>query len=175
MTIIVCPLSQLQKTLGHSGAHHGVTLVRDDELIGRERDGLKGNVGGLDGHLWLDVDDIDDELDGLIAPGHEHVERLITFLPSWNRSMPLVVHCYGGISRSTAAAFISACVLSPRLDETEIARRLRLASPTARPNTRLIAIADCHLGREGRMVRAVTEIGLGAGAYEGEPFAIRLD
>jgi predicted protein tyrosine phosphatase len=175
MTIIVCPLSQLQKTLGQSGARHVVTLIRDDELIGREREGLRVNVGDLDGHLWLEMDDIADEMEGLIAPDQAHVEKLAAFLAGWSRAAPLIVHCYAGISRSTAAAFISACIVSPQLSETEIARRLRLASPTARPNSRLIAIADAHLGRQGRMVRAVSEIGDGTGAYEGEPFAIRLD
>jgi predicted protein tyrosine phosphatase len=175
MTIIVCPLSRLQETISQSGARHLVTLVRDEELIARERTGLFEHRVKLDAHLWLEMDDIAEEMDGMIAPNQEHIESLIRFLERWDRSKPLIVHCYAGISRSTAAAFISACVLSPGLSEDEIARRLRLASPTARPNTRLISIADSRLDRNGRMIRAVNAIGEGLGAYESTPFAIRLD
>jgi len=85
------------------------------------------------------------------------------------------VHCYAGISRSTAAAFISACVLNPERNEAEIAARLRAASQTAYPNRRLIALADRHLDRKGRMVAAVEGMGFGTGAYEAVPFALDLD
>ena len=56
----------------------------------------------------------------------------------------MVVHCYAGISRSTAGAYVAACALNPQRDELQIALgyppRLahraaecahRLASPTA--------------------------------------------
>jgi predicted protein tyrosine phosphatase len=175
MEIIVCPLSQLKDTLGRSRAQHVVTLVRSEELIKRERDGLLDHGLAPDNHLWIEVDDIDEELDGMIAPSLEHIEQLIGFLERHDRAAPLIVHCYAGISRSTAAAFILACMLAPQLGESEIARRLRQASPTARPNTRLVALADAHLKRDGRMVRAVAMIGEGKGAYEGEPFTISLD
>jgi predicted protein tyrosine phosphatase len=174
MTIIVCPLSRLRETVSQYGARHLVTLVRDEELIGRERAVLLEQRVRLDAHLWLEMDDIAEEIDGMIAPSIEHLESLIGFLERWDRSKPLIVHCYAGISRSTAAAFISACVLSPGLSEDEIARRLRLASPTARPNSRLVSIADASLGRNGRMIRAVNAIGDGLGAYESTPFVIRL-
>ena len=65
---------------------------------------------------------------------------------AWDRAAPLLIHCFAGVSRSTAAAFIAACALSPRRDEGEIARALRAASPTATPNARLVALADATLG-----------------------------
>jgi predicted protein tyrosine phosphatase len=85
----------------------------------------------------------------------------------------MVVHCYAGISRSTAGAFVAACALNPKRDELQIAQTIRRASRTAQPNARIVSLADAILGRGGRMVRAVETIGPGAGAYEGEPF--RLD
>jgi predicted protein tyrosine phosphatase len=54
-----------------------------------------------------------------------------------------------------------------------VAQALRTASPTATPNMLIVSIADRLLGRGGRMVRAVEEIGPGDGAIEGQPF--RLD
>ena len=173
--IIVCSLSRLQETVGKSRARHVVTLVRDEELIKRERAALLSNGIQPDDHLWLEMDDIAEAMDGMVAPSHEHVEKLLAFLDRWDRAQPMVVHCYAGISRSTAAAFISACVLSPKRDEAEIAARLRAASPTAYPNRRLVALADAHLGREGRMSAAIETMGFGIGAYEAEPFGLKLD
>lgn len=173
--IRVCSISRLQDVVNTCGAQHVVSLVRDDELITRERALLEKRGFDIANHLWLQMDDIADTIDGLIAPGEEHVEKLVNFATRWDRSAPMVVHCYAGISRSTAAAFITACALAPEADESEIASRLRAASPTATPKTRLIALGDSFLGRNGRMVKAVNRIGLGVGAYEAEPFELKWD
>jgi predicted protein tyrosine phosphatase len=167
--IRVCSLARLQDTVEECGAKHIVTLVRDEARL------LRPAKVEPDNHLWLQVDDITDQIEGMICPSEEHVERLVSFLDRWDRAQPLVVHCFAGISRSTAAAFIAACALSPRRDEAEIAWRLRKASPTASPNSRLVALGDAFLGREGRMSRAVNEIGYGLAAYEAEPFALPVD
>jgi predicted protein tyrosine phosphatase len=173
--IIVCSLARLQETVGKSRARHVVTLVRDEELIRREREALRSNGVKAEDHLWLEMDDIAEEMDGMIAPGEKHVEQLITFLKRWDRAQPMVVHCYAGISRSTAAAFVAACAITPHRDEAEIAARLRAASPTAYPNRRLVALADRYLKREGRMSAAIEKMGFGVGAYEAEPFGLDLD
>jgi predicted protein tyrosine phosphatase len=86
-----------------------------------------------------------------------------------------VFHCWAGVSRSTAAAYITACSLAPDRDEAEIAAALRLASPTATPNARFVALADDILGRQGRMVAAVHSIGRGADCIEGTPFMLKID
>ena len=49
---------------------------------------------------------------------------------------------------------------------------LRLASPTATPNRRLVALADAALGRAGRLSIAVEEIGRGRMTMEADPFAL---
>jgi predicted protein tyrosine phosphatase len=120
------------------------------------------------------VSDIVEPLDGHILPANEHVEELLRFARGWERDNPLVFHCFAGISRSTAAAYITACALAPERDEFAIARDLRQASPTATPNALLVALADDHLGRGGRMVDAVRGIGRGTEAYLGEPFTLRF-
>jgi len=84
------------------------------------------------------------------------------------------VHCWAGISRSTAAAFVSVCALRPQRDEREIAKALRSVSPTATPNPRIVAFADGLLGRKGRMIAAIDEIGRGESAAEGVPFRLDL-
>jgi predicted protein tyrosine phosphatase len=167
--ILVCPLSCLQQSVDDSGARHVVTLVRDETRVFRPQ-GIEP-----ENHLWLQMDDIAEPIDGHIAPAPEHVEALLGFVGRWQREQPLVIHCFAGISRSTAAAFISACALSPERDEGEIARRLRQASRTASPNPRLVALADDFLGRRGRMKAAVAKIGYGEIASEARPFRLEID
>ena len=145
-----------------------VTLIKDISLVRRP-----DNIAA-DNHLLLDMDDIVTEIDGYVPPNEAHVEKLIDFVTRWYRTAPIVVHCYAGISRSTAGAFITACALNPKRDETVIAKCIRDSSPTAIPNMRLVTLADKVLGRQGRMVKAVAAIGRGADAFEGRPFTVRV-
>ena len=167
-TLHVCSLARLDETVAATGASHVVTLINAATPVSRP-----GSIPE-DRHLFIGVSDIVEPLDGHILPGSEHIERLLAFVRAWGRESPLVFHCWAGISRSTAGAFIAACALAPERDEHEIARALRRASPTATPNARFVALADDVLGRRGRMVDAVRAIGRGAEAMEGAPFMLKL-
>ncbi len=165
--IHVCSLARLHDTVEEIGASHVVTLLRDVDLIVRPRSIEPDN------HLIVSVDDITCPMEGYTHPCEEHLRELLDFVQEWDRSAPLVVHCYAGISRSTAAAFSAACALNPEREEAAIAQALRRASPTATPNALIVSHADRLLGREGRMIAAIETIGRGRTASEGEPF--RLD
>jgi predicted protein tyrosine phosphatase len=125
-----------------------------------------------DCHLQVPIHDIAQDIGDWRAPGQDDAERLIQFVETWDRAAPILIHCWAGISRSTASAFITACVHNPSTDEGEIAETLRTASPTAFPNPRLVAHADAVLGRSGRMSKAVARIGRGQIAEEARPFFI---
>src|SRR5882762_4811459 len=153
--IHVCSLARLHDTVDATGAGHVVTLLKDTDRVERPKTIPEAN------HLILGMDDISVPMDGYIIPCDEHVTRLIAFVRGWDRARPMVVHCYAGISRSTAGAFVAACALNPRRDEHAIARLIRDASPTAQPNLRLVALADNLLSRKGRMVKAVDSLGPG--------------
>ena len=168
-TIVVCPLSRLAETVEQYGARHVVTLINQGTLFERPP------LVPVANHLHVPVHDISEPMEGMVCPGEEHVNEFLGFAERWDRAAPMVVHCFAGISRSTAAAFSIVCAARPDMDEAEIALRLRQRSPEATPNTRLVAIADEILGRSGRMVRAVEKIGRGVEAYEGTVFAFRLD
>ena len=167
--IHVCSLARLHDTVRESGARHVVTLIKDVSLVHRPA------TIAAENHLLLDMDDITDHIEGYVAPAEEHVGDLLRFVRSWDRANPLVVHCYAGISRSTAGAFVTACALNPRRDELSIARALRAASRTAMPNIRIVSLADRMLGRQGRMVAAIESIGPGTAAYASEPFRLDLE
>lgn len=166
--IYVTSLARLHETVERTGARHIVTLINAGTPVVRPQSVPEEN------HLFLGFNDITEIMDGMTPPGAEHIDQYISFLEGWDRATPLVVHCFAGISRSTAAGFIAACALQPERDEHEIAREIRKASPSATPNALLVALADEHLGRDGRMSAAVKAIGRGADAYAGEPFLIAI-
>jgi predicted protein tyrosine phosphatase len=126
-------------------------------------------------HLHLVMHDIAVAQDGMTMPGEDHVRNLLAFARRWDRAKPMVVHCYAGISRSTASAYIIAAALAPKRDEVELAQTLRTLSPSATPNPRLVAVADTLLSRQGRMIEAIEAIGRGADAFEGTPFVLKID
>lgn len=167
--IHVCSLARMHDTVRETGAHHVVTLIKDVSLVHRPASIMAQN------HLLLDMDDITDPIEGYVAPAEEHVGDLLRFVRAWPRAAPLVVHCYAGISRSTAGAFVTACALNPQRDEAKIARALRDASPTAMPNIRIVSLADRLLGRDGRMIAAIQSIGPGIASYASEPFRLDLE
>jgi predicted protein tyrosine phosphatase len=167
--IHVTPLSRLHETVDASGAGHVVTLINASTAVERPASIAPER------HLFIGVSDITASMDGHILPAEDHVERLLRFVKDWDRSRPMVIHCWAGISRSTAAAFITVCSLLPERNEAMVARALREASPSATPNPRLIAVADAMLGRDGRMIEAIADIGRGADAFEGVPFRLPVD
>lgn len=164
----VCSLARLPKVVELCGASHLVSLVSDDTPV------VRPECIPADRHLLLSMHDIVEPMAGMVPPAPAHVETFIDFVGRWERTRPMAVHCWAGISRSTAAAFIACCALAPQRDEVEIALALRAASPSATPNRRLVAMGDEILGRGGRMEAAAARIGRGAFAYEGSPFQLAI-
>jgi predicted protein tyrosine phosphatase len=167
--VYVCPLSKVHEVVAVSGAGALVSLLSPGhpmtrpEAISPER------------HLALGLADIVAPLDGHVLAQQSQVESLLAFFHDWyhrwDRARPLVIHCYAGVSRSTAAGYIALCALTPK-PEIEIARDLRRLSPSATPNRHLIALADKLLSRGGRMTAAVEAIGRGRDCFEGEVFCM---
>jgi len=167
--VVVCPLSEVAASVRAAGASHLVSLINDDTPVVRPASILPDN------HLHLGINDIVEPMDGMVLPDDRHVRRLINFVGEWDCRQPMVVHCFAGISRSTAAAFIAVCVANPRREERRIAARLREAASFATPNSRIVEIADRLLGRNGRMVAAISAIGRGELAFEGVPFSLAVE
>ena len=115
-------------------------------------------------HLHIEVDDYPASFAGDIVPTMEHVTELLDFATAWDRQGPMLVHCYAGVSRSTAAALIVLCQYNPGR-EMEAALALRWAAPHAKPNLRMIAIADQLLKCDGNLIDAVEA--MGPGSYTG--------
>jgi predicted protein tyrosine phosphatase len=167
--IHVCSLAALPDTVKATGASHVLTVMANVDQVQRPESVLPAN------HLKISMDDITEQMDGFVVPSDSHIEQVLNFVRGWDRSAPLVVHCYAGISRSTASAFAAVCMLNPHRDEISIARQIRAASPIASPNRLIVSLADRALGRDGRMLRALDEMGPGNMMIEGRPFHLDLD
>ncbi len=164
--IIICGLARAQEQIDLSGAKSVIGILGPETQHPR--------YNGIDEaqHLRLSFNDIDEETDGMTAATASDAQRLVNFISAWDRKAPMVIHCWAGISRSTATGFTALCMLKPKEDEMALAQMLRAASPSATPNRLITAKVDTVLGRNGRMLKAVESIGRGANAYEGQPFKL---
>jgi predicted protein tyrosine phosphatase len=166
--IIVCGLNQAQTQIN---LHRAKSVIG---ILGPEMP--HPNYEGIEpkNHLKLTFNDINVETVGLQAARESDVEKLVNFISNWDRAKPMVIHCWAGISRSTATAYAAMCLLNPHEDEFRLAEGLRQASPSATPNQLITAKVDAKLGRNGRMISAVQSIGRGANAFEGTPFILDI-
>ncbi len=166
--IVVCSLRAASEQVAFTGARKAISI------LGSEMEHPTFYSVQADNHLRLTFNDVAAASPGLTAPGMHDMVKLLTFIRQWDRQAPMLIHCWAGISRSTAAGYIATCLLQPERDEADLAGTLRRASPSATPNPMLIKLADEALGRGGRMRRAIADIGRGADAYEGAPFRLEV-
>ena len=171
MTIFVCPLSQVAARVALHKPGRVVSLL-DPATPFPEL-----GASYADRHLRLEFHDITLPHPNYIMPQAQHVTELLGFFSAWDRKEALLIHCYAGISRSTAAAYIAACLANPHAHEHDLAVALRRAAPLARPNEALVALADAALGRKGRMSAGIATTGRDLPwpeVDEGVPFGLPL-
>lgn len=169
----VCSLERVPSTAATTAPSHVLSLLSGISPFPATPSGVRA----VD-HLKMMVGDIVQPTEGHVTPTEEHVREVIEFGRRWDRDtarkQPMLIHCFAGISRSTASAFMIACALEPKRDEKELAYDMRIFSPTATPNPLFIRYADEILQRRGRMVAAIEAIGRGRDAFTGVPFQISL-
>jgi predicted protein tyrosine phosphatase len=167
MILLVCPLNQVAAVRAAHQPSHVLSLLSPDG----------------DAPVWSDLPpartrlvqfhDIAEPRPNLTPPSKTMIRELLAFGRSWDGEQPLLIHCWAGVSRSTAAAYILACDRRPGAEEA-LAHALRAASPTATPNPLMIRLADGLLRRDGRMISAIAAIGRGAETNLGEPFELAV-
>ncbi|CAN5506407.1 tyrosine phosphatase family protein [soil metagenome] len=166
MTLLVCPLSQVETARALHQPSHLISLLSPTSPV----DIWPSDPAGP--HLKLAFHDIAAPAPDRVAPDAARVDRLLAFAARWDGSRPMLVHCWAGVSRSTAAAFIIACQRAPGRSERDIAQALRAAAPYATPNPLMISLADVALDRGGAMSAAIADIGRGRDAFEGALFEL---
>lgn len=168
--IIVTPLKLMPEVVVRYRASHLISLMGPEHPVHRPGMIDKAN------HLSLAVNDIAFKGSGkLIGPAESHIQSIVDFAKAWDQSVPLVIHCWLGQSRSTAAALIAALAIDPQLDDFALVKALRSASEFANPNKRMVELADKLIQRGGKLVEAVKQIGHGKKADLSPPFILDLD
>jgi predicted protein tyrosine phosphatase len=124
-------------------------------------------------HVRLAFHDIVEIRPGLMAPDRQMMQAILDFGRGESGQRPMLIHCWVGISRSSAAAFAILCDRNPGF-ERDIAMELRRRTPSVTPNRLMVALADDLLQRDGCMIAAIETIGRGAEAAEGEPYQLPL-
>ncbi|MDP3633649.1 tyrosine phosphatase family protein, partial [Phenylobacterium sp.] len=145
---IICGLAEVPAVIKARRPSHMVTLLDPASMI--------ATPAGIEtaNHLRLGVNDIAEPMEGMIPPDEQLVHDLLAFGSRWKGDAPMLIHCWAGISRSTASAFVLACERNPEADERVMALAMRRAAGHASPNRRIIALADDIMGRRGRMADA---------------------
>lgn len=170
MPIVVCPLSCVSDLVAQRGPTHVISALDPEFPFPDLGPAFNGR------HLRLSFHDVEYTAPGITPPSTEHIQQLLSFLDQWDDAAELLlIHCRAGISRSTAFAFITACYRNPSVRELAIARELRRVAPIARPNERIVELADVAMSRDGRMLGAIVETGRGLGwldVMENEPFEL---
>jgi predicted protein tyrosine phosphatase len=166
--IVVSSLSNLNGVASQYNPSHVLTLLSPDQVEHRSQLHVSS-----DHHRKLYFHDITTACPGLIEPNNEMVKAILDFGNSWTDARPMLIHCWAGISRSSAAAFLMACDRNSGY-EHDIAGELRRLAPFATPNRLMVTLADDLLGRRGRMVEAIGRIGRGVDAFEGSPYELSM-
>jgi predicted protein tyrosine phosphatase len=164
--LYVCPLSGLSGVAADLDRFDLLTLLSPDH--GRD----DHRALGCDRHLELSFHDITETRPGFVAPDRAIMQAILDFARA-ARGRKLLIHCWAGISRSSASAYAIACDRNPGF-EREIANELRRRAPSVTPNHLMVSLADDLLDRSGRMTEAIHSIGRGADAFEGEPYRLPL-
>ncbi len=161
MRLIVCPQSRLPEARVLAPGAAVLSLLSPQAP----------ETPSAPGDVRLTFHDIAAPRDGLLAPDAAVVDSILRF--GRMAGDTAIIHCYAGISRSTAAAYLIAADQTSA-SEAELAQALRTRSPEATPNPLLVALGDAALRRQGLMVAAIAANGRGAEAFEGPLIDWRL-
>src|ERR1700737_2260442 len=98
--IVVSPLEHLDALVARRRPSHVLTLLSPGHEESARRE------PPFEQHLQLYFHDITEIEPGLIAPDLKIVGAILDFGKAWTSARPMLVHCWAGISRSSAAAYM---------------------------------------------------------------------
>lgn len=164
--IHVCSLDLISQSIQNTSAEFLVSIINKDMMPETPH-----NINPKN-HLKLSFNDINTPTQGFVNAQASDIEKLIAFLENWNQQAPILFHCWAGVSRSTAGAYIAANFVRGAGAEEELAQNLRSAAPFATPNKLVVSLADQCLKRDGKMIEAIDNIGRGSFTHSGKPFEL---
>lgn len=148
--ITICGLSELCLHCG-SGVTHVLTILDPDWPDPEDFQAYTAHRRTV----WRFHDTIVDQA-GVMAPQAKDVTAILDFgeQVAAEDIDHLLVHCHMGVSRSTATAAILMAQHN-RGREDEVFAELTRIRPRSWPNSRMIALADHALGRNGALTQAM--------------------
>jgi predicted protein tyrosine phosphatase len=152
--IHICGVAELEAALRNPFTH--IVSIWDPEWI--ERGGVEDQLRRrLSGPTRLHIayfHDTSTEEPGRRAPAEDDLRRILAFVANLEPEARILIHCWAGISRSTAVGYAVLCQSMGPGRETECIESILAIRPQAFPNTLIIALADRILERKGAMLQA---------------------
>lgn len=107
MTILVCPLSKVTEMIDAHTPERIVSLLDPDFTF------PEAGPAYVNRHLRLSFHDIHVPTEAQVMPSAKHIHDLLAFLAAWERTASILIHRRAAIGRSTATAYIAACLHNP--------------------------------------------------------------
>lgn len=101
--------------------------------------------------------DIVEETPGLVAPARNHIHKILETgrALSMASEKRLLIHCFAGLCRSTAAALLLIAQSDPSMPADLAFQRLLRVCPQAWPNPLMVRLGDEIMSLDGRLVHAL--------------------
>ena len=156
--IHVCGVAELETVLRNPFTH--IVSIWDPEWI--ERGGveiqLRKRLAGTTRLHITYFHDTSAEEPGRQAPVEYDLRRILAFASNLEPAAEILIHCWAGISRSTAVAYAILCQAAGPGRESECIESVLAVRPQAFPNTLIVKLADRILNRNGAMQEACEEL-----------------
>lgn len=138
----ICGYEELRHVIVRWKPSHVLSILNDMEP-------LDGN------HLFIEVSDIPRPIEGHVHPQREHLEQVFAFTRDLTDEDRLLVHCYAGMSRSTAIAI--GVLIQHGLAYDEAFKHVETIRPILMPNQMFIELIDEYFDLRGDLAAMVAE------------------
>jgi predicted protein tyrosine phosphatase len=156
--IYVCGVPELETAFSNAFTH--VISIWDPEWI--DRGGVEHQLKKrLAGETRLHIayfHDCSVEEPGRRLPAEDDLRQILAFAADLKPEAHVLIHCWAGISRSTAVAYAILCQFMGPGRESDCIEAILAVRPQAFPNTLIVDLADRILERHGAMRQACDKV-----------------
>jgi len=139
------------KICGVAELHEVITAYQPTRIISTITQSEALNLPAA--HLHINVGDITSDLDGHVLPAMHHLLEVLEFTKNLTDDDRLLIHCFAGMSRSTA--FAIAVLIQHGMDYVEAFKHVAMIRPILLPNRLIIKLIDQHFSLQGDLINLV--------------------
>jgi predicted protein tyrosine phosphatase len=144
----ICGVAELHEVIAAFQPTHIISTITQSEAL---------DLPGA--HLHINVGDITSELDGHVLPTMHHLVELLNFTKDLTDDDRLLIHCFAGMSRSTA--FAVAVLIQHGMDYDKAFDHVALLRPILLPNRLIIKLVDQYFALRGDLIDLVRQYYVG--------------